>query len=511
MSDNFFNRNFVLWSTPESIEAEKVSLLAVAEVIFSVAAYWWIAWYFDTYAHLLVSVLVAPIVLLRSGESAALGLKMFVTYLNQRDITMRSTKGFLRVLSTITVAGATGWLAADWYLVGHEGWSLFGRTILFLCFALNLGFAVAGVEISDVRRLVEGEAISLVGTALVVAVAAAVAVMAADAPLYAMAVVVQTISMAMLLVVVTVTAERATLTAIMTLVILLVVPGLGVGILFRSIVVRVIASLLHIHNGVGAFPKNWRRTLFHIDVLRAPELIPGLGKIKPEYSFSGIVEKQILGGDYEFATRIGIAFLGFITFVPSLLYRYSVKSTCWLYLPLIYVAHLPKRMRDINGKLVWIRSSPAKLIEVIRLFIAAVTLAVAAAALVDATALRVILSAAGETPVSIFSLLVVLDFSEIRPWQYFTLPSAGLTVVLYFWLDGIRKEETAGATIDALGWQISAAVFASRVRDLLVYIWLGIALYYFAEFSYHQCRLPEGMMSWMEWHFGPQCCDVPAL
>ena len=73
MAGSFFDRHLVWWSSRESIEAEKISLLAVAEVIFSVAAYWWIAWYFDTYAHLLVSVLVAPLVLLRSDESVALG------------------------------------------------------------------------------------------------------------------------------------------------------------------------------------------------------------------------------------------------------------------------------------------------------------------------------------------------------------------------------------------------------------------------------------------------------
>ena len=51
MAGSFFDRHFVRWSSRDSIAAEKISLLAVAEVIFSVAAYWWIAWYFDTYAY----------------------------------------------------------------------------------------------------------------------------------------------------------------------------------------------------------------------------------------------------------------------------------------------------------------------------------------------------------------------------------------------------------------------------------------------------------------------------
>jgi hypothetical protein len=85
VADSFFDRHLVWWSSRESIEAGKTSLLAVAEVIFSVAAYWWIAWYFDTYAHLLISFLVAPLVLLRSDESVALGVEMFNRYSNAED------------------------------------------------------------------------------------------------------------------------------------------------------------------------------------------------------------------------------------------------------------------------------------------------------------------------------------------------------------------------------------------------------------------------------------------
>ena len=104
---------------------------------------------------------------------------------------------------------------------------------------------------------------------------------------------------------------------------------------------------------------------------------------------------------------------------------------------------------------------------------------------------------------------MVLDFGDIRPWQYFTLPSAGLTILLVLWLDSIRKEEAAGATIDALGWKITTAIFTDRVRSLLVYIWLGLALYYFAEYAYGRCLLPDWITSSLEWRFGPPTCAAP--
>ena len=209
-----------------------------------------------------------------------------------------------------------------------------------------------------------------------------------------------------------------------------------------------------------------------------------------------------------------------IYFISSLLYRYTLKSTCWLYLPLIYVTHLPGRLRDGEGRLIWALALPSKFIEGIRFLLALLTLGVAVVALIDAAALHDLLTkvGAGETPVTIFSLLVVLDFGDMRPWHYFTLPSAALTIPLFLGLDSIRKEEKAGdsirkeekagAGIDALGWKIGTAIFANRVRNLLVGIWLVLALYYFADYAYGRCQLPDWMASGLEWLFGSLTCPA---
>ena len=460
MAESFFDRHFVWWSSRDSIAAEKISLLAVTEVIFSVAAYWWIAWYFDTYAHLLISILVAPLVLLRSDESVALGVEMFSRYLKAGDAPLRSAKGVSVVIVSALAAGAAGWLAADWFLIGHEGWPLFWRATLIGLFALNAGLAVAVALAVTAVELV-AETIDRAG--------------GVPEPVMAFGVVL----------------------------------FLAFGVLIRAVATRLLASLRHIHRGAADFPKNWRRTLFQIDLRCAPELVPGIGEEESEFSLEERIDEFISGagiGEKTFQATFILIF-----FVPSLLYRYSIKSTCWLYLPLIYLAHLPGRLRGGEGRLVWTRALPAKFIEGIRFALAVLTLGIAVFALIDAAELLALLKAAGagETPVTIFSLLVVLDFGDIRPWQYFTLPSAGLTILLVLWLDSIRKEEAAGATIDALGWKITTAIFTDRVRSLLVYIWLGLALYYFAEYAYGRCLLPDWITSSLEWRFGPPTCAAP--
>src|SRR5256885_9754333 len=70
-------RNHVWWSTHESIAAEVPSVTAIIETILAVLLYWWIAIHLGTYAHLLLGVCVAPLVLLRSDASVAMGLAWF--------------------------------------------------------------------------------------------------------------------------------------------------------------------------------------------------------------------------------------------------------------------------------------------------------------------------------------------------------------------------------------------------------------------------------------------------
>ena len=117
--------------------------------------------------------------------------------------------------------------------------------------------------------------------------------------------------------------------------------GVCVGFLIRAVATRLFASLRYIHRGAAAFPQNWRRTLFQIDVRCVPELVPGIGEEEPLFRLGPLVKAYIFG------TNIGDKIFGAllipVLFIPSLLYRYSLKSTCWLYLPLIYVAHLPER------------------------------------------------------------------------------------------------------------------------------------------------------------------------
>jgi len=65
------------WSTYESVENEVLSVTAILETIIAIPIYWWIALQVGTVLPLLISAAVAPLVLLRSEPSVALGLQWF--------------------------------------------------------------------------------------------------------------------------------------------------------------------------------------------------------------------------------------------------------------------------------------------------------------------------------------------------------------------------------------------------------------------------------------------------
>jgi hypothetical protein len=71
-------------STHGSIQNEVPSVTAILETIIAVPLYWWIALQIGVLWPLLVSAAVAPMVLLRSDQSVALGLKWFRRYSDHR-------------------------------------------------------------------------------------------------------------------------------------------------------------------------------------------------------------------------------------------------------------------------------------------------------------------------------------------------------------------------------------------------------------------------------------------
>jgi len=140
---------WVRWSTPESRAAGQISVLAIVETIVAVALYWWIAFYLDTHLHLVTSLLVAPLLLLRSERSIEAGVDWFLRgSFDAEDYKewSRPRKNIWLVVIAVLGFAASWWfssyLAHSWF-EGQTGPLLFAASASIGLIGAIVGFMVA--------------------------------------------------------------------------------------------------------------------------------------------------------------------------------------------------------------------------------------------------------------------------------------------------------------------------------------------------------------------------------
>ncbi len=219
---------FVWWSSAESRAAGQVSILAIAETLFAVAFYLWIATLLSPHILLVTSLFVAPLLLLRSERSIAAGVRWFqwdwFGFKNYNEWS-RARKGIWLGLLALIGFALIWWVSS--YLV--QAWlpDQTGLMLLFL-FAAPIG------------------AISIL-LILMVAVAGAGAGAGAVA-----------------------------------------VAGFAV----RAMLVRLAATLRFLApDGIRSLPTNWRENNFVIDSLTPAELVPGIGEHGEAFTLKGVIDR----------------------------------------------------------------------------------------------------------------------------------------------------------------------------------------------------------------------------
>lgn len=85
---------WVWFSTRDTIAKGIFSVTATIETIIAAPLYWWVAIHFETWWPLIFSACIAPLVLMRSGESVALGVKWFDGFMSKRINPNNSRKIF---------------------------------------------------------------------------------------------------------------------------------------------------------------------------------------------------------------------------------------------------------------------------------------------------------------------------------------------------------------------------------------------------------------------------------
>ncbi|WP_193771201.1 hypothetical protein [Candidatus Magnetaquicoccus inordinatus] len=536
-------------STPESIKKGELSILALLETLLAVVLTWSVAIYYNFYIIIIASLCVSLIQLFRSEESVRTGVRWFKNYWEQDKFSHKETPvlfwttigvSLLAFFFTIFwLAQSYFWLAQS-YLTGTVAWSLFWRSFLLGLLARIIGAAagaITGAATGATAGAAAGAAAlagavaasgvgTSTGTAVIVGAAAAVgvgtgtgtaAIVSAEAASLAAVIAVAGMvagviagakaetARGVIARVVSVTESAATSVVV-------VVTG-AFGIWLRSLFTRLAATMRHLDSGCFAIPKNWWQTIGIIDLFHPPELIPGGVAISDELSGTYWIKEfpaKITG--IKIINYISHLFIIFIFFAPAFCYRWSLKSSCWFYLPLLYL--VPPSKEEIsghkgedllcglyNGRSEW-RNRLLAIYFVVGMFLLYWQTPLIADIRAQIT----------KAPVLFYALFI--DLNRLPVWQWPLLPSIALTYFIYFasdkyyqsWQNRLRLNPATApdpTDVQRLLWLHNIRTFCTFAYFLL------FGFYAFAVLWSQEHCLPDFPRQILNWLYGPAWISPP--
>lgn len=466
----------VWYSSPETIRAGRLSLLACLETALAVGLSLFLATWLGIWTQVLASLCIAPLVLLRSDDAVEMAYRWF-----EHDPWAGEAPparahwligGIAACLAAGVIFGVGSSFLSDmgglWAIAWGIGLGLLGLNSAWLVsgFSVFNSFLSSPSLFGGMLGCAAGAvSLGLAGSGWALGFGVFLAL-----PIYFTAALQSRFGFTML-----------------------VGPGAALGFLLRAFVCKLAAAIRHLWGGVLSLPANWRRVLFLTDTATGPELVATPGDGPPEHSLAAMVSSNSAGdttGEKISDVILRTSFA--LIIIPSFLYRLSIKSTFWVYLPLIYLLRRPHWGWDAVRRGQWVRATARKVLEWVQFLFAVVSLGVAACALADKALLAQLLGQvwAGDQPFSPFAVLFVLDFGALQPWHYLSLPIAALGPVLFFWLDGVARDLDAGVDVPMHGGRMALLIGLYNLRALMSLLWMGMGLWYALDSLHATCEAP---------------------
>jgi len=435
-------KSFHLYSTVESAEKLEFSVLAAAESVGAVIFSLWLAWYFQTYTHLVVAIVVAPLLLLRTEESVELGLRWFGGFWEGID---RVAERFAKLTGItdnnkaagmfLSLIGLIFIIPLLWFIVPFHSWLLI---IVIYVFSLLLLFAQAKYRLLDKLEELGGRLVLVVLLVVLVVVFGIVVLVA---------VVVGSLIIKF---------AATTFTC------------------FQQLLLRRSGTCLHV------IPLNWYRIVLATDMRHPPELLPGIESPRYQALIDKLSDVRFgkwmrgLTTQSDVFGKMLVGIIAIILFLPALLYRWSLKSSALFYLPFLWIIGTPARRHrlqlHLDEQLTLWKESALAMIGLIYAFIVVIFF----------TALplffRIKLQHLALPQNELIDLIVPFFMTfEWEAWHVARLLGALITIGTWFYVDKIliqrRFRQEVGDT------EAQVIFHLLRVRQLLSLFTLGCGFY----------------------------------
>jgi hypothetical protein len=263
-------------------------------------------------------------------------------------------------------------------------------------------------------------------------------------------------------------------------------PGYFAGVAIRALFIRCWATVVNFPVGLSQFPKNWYQLTLRQDFRTPPDLIPGL-PVDHQFNFAQMMKPDSVDKFNTIFRLFGFLFF----FLPAIIYRISLKSTAWLYLPVIWMAHTPVKLREGDKQEVWINTARRGLFTLLS---AICVLVYALYLAFDPDAYRAMQVANENQMLTPMHLIWAIDPAGWKLWFWVTIPSALLTVITWFWGNSIRGNLNAGGKLSWHSTQMRCLIAVNQVKNALIIAWMVMTLLSVARAGWLLGKLP----AWME-------------
>lgn len=368
-------------SNSERRKNREISIFAIIETIFFICFTWFIAYTYDTYIHIYASLLISPLLLLKTKFSINKAIKWFSDpfSLHSKSYLINSFL-YLLIYSALYSSILIGYLVIKSFFPTQSSFfyffltTLWGVHVVTLMLVIMLGErGVAFLEffekpimffmknilillyifISILLILIFMQSIELFYLLLLAIFMSSLLSSELEYNLnitfflFFMTLSVMGVFFYKLIIIVW---NKINFMDISTILLTIgyigftIIIAIGLGFLIRSLLIKVFITLEGIIifpiKTLNAIPLNFTEQILINDINYSPELLPSINQVNKDtiFSLSGLIEK-LISKDLHRILRVFLLPLVPI-FSLAFLYRWSIKSTAWFYFPLIYIANL---------------------------------------------------------------------------------------------------------------------------------------------------------------------------
>ena len=267
-------------------------------------------------------------------------------------------------------------------------------------------------------------------------------------------------------------------------------------ILFYSIIFKIQATLKYFFIGIKNISLNWIYSCFIVDIYKTPEIIVNIEEddrisndIKISFFVKNIKDEK---STYIIFNRIVITI---ILYCFAVFYRFSIKSTFWFYIALLFLVKTPSIIEDNSQKVgEFLSSLYETYLAKWRFILALVTLGgfiYSYFNYVDFMNLNI--------PFTQFLILFYIDISSFEVWRFFQLSIVISTIVIFLGANAIRVPKISNNLELKKDLKILIIFYLNIFRNMVSFFYFSSAfLYLFFYFDgINSMYLPIGIKSFL--------------